>query len=133
MERTQATAAQIPRRVVLLLLLYIAWPDLFVVFRLAFARHRLPLLFCSCVRVRARASCIFYGMGSGIDVLCTQAFGAKEPRLIGATLARGTLLTAALFVPVAFLWYDMERVLLSVGECDTVTVGDTAQRVRSTF
>lgn len=55
-------------------------------------------------------------MGSGIDVLCNQAFGAGNLRLVGVTFARGTLLTAFLFVPVAFLWYDMERVLLSIGE-----------------
>lgn len=55
-------------------------------------------------------------MGSGIDVLCTQAFGAKNQRMIGVTFARGTLLTAFLFVPVAFLWYDLERILLSIGE-----------------
>eukprot|EP00903_Cladosiphon_okamuranus_P005780 g5728.t1 len=60
--------------------------------------------------------CIFYGMGSGIDVLCTQAFGAKNQRLVGVTFVRGTFLTSFLFVPIAFLWYNMERVLLSIGQ-----------------
>lgn len=64
-------------------------------------------------------------MGSGIDVLCTQAFGAKEYRLVGVVFARGTLLTTFLFVPVAILWYYMEGVLLFVGELGRATAKAT--------
>lgn len=64
---------------------------------------------CPCAR------CILYGMGSGIDVLCTQAFGAEKLRMVGVTFARGTLITAFVFPLVAFLWYDVERILLYFG------------------
>lgn len=60
--------------------------------------------------------CIFYGMGTGIDTLCAQAFGAGNNRLVGVIFARGTLLTAFTFIPVALLWYNMEYALLAMGE-----------------
>ncbi|CAM9377744.1 unnamed protein product [Ectocarpus fasciculatus] len=60
--------------------------------------------------------CIYYGMGTGIELLCAQAFGAKNNRLVGVAFARGTLLTAFLFIPVAFLWYHMEDILLAFGQ-----------------
>lgn len=55
-------------------------------------------------------------MGTGIELLCAQAFGAKNNRLVGLAFARGTLLTTFAFIPVGFLWFYMESVLLAVGE-----------------
>lgn len=55
-------------------------------------------------------------MGTGIDTLCAQAFGAGNNRLVGVIFARGTLLTAFTFIPVAFLWYNMEYALLTLGK-----------------
>ncbi|CAM9770731.1 unnamed protein product [Pylaiella littoralis] len=60
--------------------------------------------------------CIYYGMGTGIELLCAQAFGAKNNRLVGLAFARGTLLTTFAFIPVGFLWFYMESVLLAVGQ-----------------
>lgn len=60
--------------------------------------------------------CIYYGMGTGIELLCAQAFGAKTNRLVGLAFARGTLLTGFAFIPVGFLWLHLERVLLVVGK-----------------
>ncbi|CAM9871755.1 unnamed protein product [Scytosiphon promiscuus] len=60
--------------------------------------------------------CVYYGMGTGIEVLCSQAFGAEQYRLVGVTFARGTLLTALAFIPVAILWFEMESILLAIGQ-----------------
>ena len=56
-------------------------------------------------------------MATGIDTLASQAFGAKNSRLVGVVFARGTLLTALIFfVPVTILWYYMGTVVLMLGE-----------------
>ncbi|CAM9113335.1 unnamed protein product [Ectocarpus sp. 12 AP-2014] len=64
--------------------------------------------------------CIYYGMGTGIELLCAQAFGAKNNRLVGVAFARGTLLTAFLFIPVAFLWFYMENIMLAFGQQENI-------------
>lgn len=53
-------------------------------------------------------------MATGIETLSANAFGARQNRLIGVAFARGMLLTTFTFVPVAFLWYNMERILLVI-------------------
>lgn len=61
--------------------------------------------------------CIFTGMATAIDTLCSQAHGAKQYRVVGATFARGTLVTAFTTFPVVgTLWYYMQDILVVVGE-----------------
>ncbi|CAM9739756.1 unnamed protein product [Ascophyllum nodosum] len=56
-------------------------------------------------------------MATGIDTLASQAFGAKNNRLVGVVFVRGTLLTALIFfVPVTILWYYMGTVVLMLGQ-----------------
>lgn len=78
----------------------------------------LQYLFCAPLRLAVcfvLVRCIYYGMGTGIELLCAQAFGAKNNHLVGVAFARGTLLTAFLFIPVAFLWFYMENIMIAFG------------------
>lgn len=60
--------------------------------------------------------CVFAGLATGIDTLCSQASGAGQKRMMGVAFARGTLITILVAIPIAVLWYHLQDVLQAVGE-----------------
>ncbi|VAH17090.1 unnamed protein product [Triticum turgidum subsp. durum] len=59
---------------------------------------------------------VLSGLASGMEPVCGQAVGAKNLPLVGATMQRMVLFLLAVSVPVAFLWFQMEPLLLLCGQ-----------------
>jgi MATE family multidrug resistance protein len=52
-------------------------------------------------------------MAGVLDALCSQAFtGATDVHLVGVYLQRGILITSAMFIPIGYVWYRAEYLLL---------------------
>lgn len=59
---------------------------------------------------------ILSGLATGMEPICGQAFGAKRYKLLGLTLQRTVLLLIWTSIPIAFIWCNMERILLFCGQ-----------------
>ncbi|CAM0956406.1 unnamed protein product [Alopecurus aequalis] len=69
---------------------------------------------------------VLSGLASGMEPVCGQAVGAKNLPLVGTTMQRMVLFLLAVSVPVAFLWAQMEPLLLLCGQ--DAAVSAAAQR-----
>jgi MATE family multidrug resistance protein len=49
-----------------------------------------------------------FGLASGMDPLCSQAFGAKEYAAVGLTLQRGWAVLLCVCIPTFFTWWNVE-------------------------
>lgn len=58
---------------------------------------------------------IGFGMASALDALCSQAYGAKQYRLVGLQAQRGMLVLSLACVPLAMVWLQTERISLLIG------------------
>ena len=56
------------------------------------------------------------GMGSTLETLCGQAYGAKNYRMVWIFLQRAEVVLNVTSIPIAILWMNMEKVLLSLGQ-----------------
>lgn len=56
------------------------------------------------------------GLCGAMEPICGQAFGAKNVRLLHKTLLMATALLLAVSVPVAFLWLNVDRILIGCGQ-----------------
>ncbi|CAN6163727.1 unnamed protein product [Urochloa humidicola] len=68
---------------------------------------------------------VLSGLSLGMDPLCSQAFGANNPRLLGLTLYRSVLFLLCCSLPLSFLWLNMSRILVFLGQDRDIT--DLAQ------
>ncbi|KAJ4952062.1 hypothetical protein NE237_028894 [Protea cynaroides] len=59
---------------------------------------------------------ILSGLAMGMEPICGQAFGAKRHNLLGLTLQRTVLLLLITSIPIAFLWVNVERILIYCGQ-----------------
>ncbi|KAI5069413.1 hypothetical protein GOP47_0015714 [Adiantum capillus-veneris] len=64
---------------------------------------------------------VLAGMGSALETLCGQAYGAGQYRLVGLYMHRGLFVLNAIAIPIAFLWANMERVLLALGQDEAIS------------
>ncbi|CAK7335444.1 unnamed protein product [Dovyalis caffra] len=63
---------------------------------------------------------ILSGLSMGMEPICGQAFGAKRYKLLGITLQRTILLLFFTSIPIAFLWFNMKKILLFCGQDDDI-------------
>ncbi|KAH8521875.1 hypothetical protein Peur_040481 [Populus x canadensis] len=63
---------------------------------------------------------ILSGLSMGMEPICGQAFGAKRYKLLGITLQRTILLLFLTSIPIAFLWFNMKKILLFCGQEDDI-------------
>ncbi|CAO3679261.1 unnamed protein product [Umbelopsis ramanniana] len=57
------------------------------------------------------------GGSTALDTLCSQAWtGSDNPHDIGVLLQRAYILLGLMFIPIAFLWWNVEQVLLYLGQ-----------------
>lgn len=54
---------------------------------------------------------LFMGMATAIDTLCSQAYGAKQYKLVGLYFQRNVALSVVLFVPLMIVWINMDKIL----------------------
>ncbi|CAL5048253.1 unnamed protein product [Urochloa decumbens] len=64
---------------------------------------------------------VLSGLSLGMDPLCSQAFGANNPRLLGLTLYRSVLFLLCCSIPLSFLWLNMSTILVSLGQDREIT------------
>ncbi|CAM6097944.1 unnamed protein product [Calypogeia fissa] len=56
------------------------------------------------------------GLGTGLETLCGQAYGAKRYHLLGVYLQSAIIVTNSTLIPILLLWFNMEKILLAVGQ-----------------
>ncbi|EFJ30475.1 hypothetical protein SELMODRAFT_270709 [Selaginella moellendorffii] len=55
---------------------------------------------------------LLMGLGSALETLCGQAYGAKQYHLLGVYMQRAMILLNIVCLPIAVMWYNMEHVLV---------------------
>lgn len=92
------------------------WPDIQVSKRsiLLQSGFRLALIY---VLVHARGdTCLQLGMGSALETLCGQAYGAAQHHMLGVYLQRAFLVLFITCLPLSFFFLYMEDILKLVGQ-----------------
>ncbi|CAO3586916.1 unnamed protein product [Absidia cylindrospora] len=57
------------------------------------------------------------GMATALDTLCSQAWtGAKDKTLVGVHLQRALIILGIMFLPIAGVWWNGERILLALNQ-----------------
>lgn len=56
------------------------------------------------------------GLCGAMEPICGQAFGAKNSKLLHKSLIMATSLLLAASIPVAFLWLNVDRILITCGQ-----------------
>lgn len=64
---------------------------------------------------------ILFGLASGMDPVCSQAFGSKNSELIGISLQRTILILLSACVPISLLWLNLESIMLWLGQDASIT------------
>ncbi|XP_059645287.1 protein DETOXIFICATION 49-like [Cornus florida] len=59
---------------------------------------------------------ILSGLAMGMEPICGQAFGAQRHKLLGLTLQRTVLLLLLTSIPIAFLWFNIKKILVICGQ-----------------
>eukprot|EP01135_Chromosphaera_perkinsii_P006715 Nk52_evm2s564 gene=Nk52_evmTU2s564 len=60
------------------------------------------------------------GLATAMDTLCSQAYGANNKKLLGVILQRGMLILGFISIPVAFVWWFAEPILLACHQPEEV-------------
>ena len=55
-----------------------------------------------------------FGLGTALETFCSQAYGAKNFRLVGIVLQRGIIIFCLSLFPVFALWINIENVLIKL-------------------
>lgn len=64
---------------------------------------------------------VLYGLALGTEPICGQAYGAKQWSLMALTTKKAIIGLIFTSVPIAFLWFNMQRILLLCGQDKGVT------------
>ncbi|PRQ40239.1 putative multi antimicrobial extrusion protein [Rosa chinensis] len=59
---------------------------------------------------------ILLGMGSALETLCGQAYGAKRYHMLGVHMQRGILTLLAVSIPLALIWFYTSTILIAFGQ-----------------
>lgn len=63
---------------------------------------------------------VISGLAMGMEPICGQAYGAKQRSLMCLTLQRTVLFLLSATVPIAFMWINMEKILIRCGQDEAV-------------
>lgn len=56
------------------------------------------------------------GIGSALETICGQAYGAKQYHLLGVNMQRAMLVLMLMCIPISFLWVFTGSILTSFGQ-----------------
>ncbi|MCI01250.1 MATE efflux family protein DTX1-like, partial [Trifolium medium] len=56
------------------------------------------------------------GMGSALETLCGQAYGAKQYHMLGVHTQRVMLVLLALSIPLSLIWFNTSNILIALGQ-----------------
>lgn len=59
---------------------------------------------------------VLLGMGSALETLCGQAYGAKLYHMLGVHMQRGMLTLLAVCIPLALIWFYTSTILIALGQ-----------------
>ncbi|KVI05379.1 Multi antimicrobial extrusion protein [Cynara cardunculus var. scolymus] len=59
---------------------------------------------------------IALGMGSALETLCGQAYGAKQYHMLGIQMQRAMVTLTALSIPLAFVWFYTSTIFIALGQ-----------------
>ncbi|KZV45312.1 Multidrug and toxin extrusion protein 1 [Dorcoceras hygrometricum] len=59
---------------------------------------------------------VLSGLCGAMEPICGQAFGAKNFRLLHRTLTMATVLLLSATIPIAFLWLNVDKILIRIGQ-----------------
>lgn len=64
--------------------------------------------------------CVKLGMGSAVETLCGQAYGAHKYDMLGVYLQRSTILLMATGVPLAVIYAFSKPILIALGQSEEI-------------
>eukprot|EP00246_Nothoceros_aenigmaticus_P002514 TRINITY_DN13381_c0_g2_i1.p1 TRINITY_DN13381_c0_g2~~TRINITY_DN13381_c0_g2_i1.p1 ORF type:complete len:513 (+),score=52.56 TRINITY_DN13381_c0_g2_i1:243-1781(+) len=64
---------------------------------------------------------VLFGLASGMDAVCSQAYGCENWQLLGLTLQRTILILLTACIPIACLWVNIQRIFLALGQDPSIT------------
>ena len=64
---------------------------------------------------------VLSGLSLGMEPLCSQAFGAKRPKLLSLTLHRCVIFLLACSIPISLLWLSMNTIFLFLHQEPNIT------------
>uniref|UniRef100_A0A5B7AZR6 Protein DETOXIFICATION n=1 Tax=Davidia involucrata TaxID=16924 RepID=A0A5B7AZR6_DAVIN len=64
---------------------------------------------------------VLSGLASGMEPLCSQAFGARRPKLLSLTLHRSVIFLLVSAIPITFLWLNISKILLYLHQDPNIT------------
>ncbi|XP_072980771.1 protein DETOXIFICATION 16-like [Typha angustifolia] len=59
---------------------------------------------------------VLLGMGTALDTLCGQAYGAKQYRMLGIHMQRAMVVLFLVCFPLAFVWASTSQILIALGQ-----------------
>ncbi|KAB2619798.1 MATE efflux family protein 5-like [Pyrus ussuriensis x Pyrus communis] len=59
---------------------------------------------------------VLLGMGSALETLCGQAYGAKQYHMLGVHMQRAMLTLFAVSIPLAVIWFYTSTILMALGQ-----------------
>ncbi|KAJ7559241.1 hypothetical protein O6H91_04G075700 [Diphasiastrum complanatum] len=65
---------------------------------------------------------LLIGMGSALETLCGQAYGAKQYQLLGVYLQRAVYVLYIASIPILLIWYNMGTILTAVGQDPEISI-----------
>ncbi|RIA90791.1 mate-domain-containing protein [Glomus cerebriforme] len=64
---------------------------------------------------------IFYGATSALDTLCPQGYTSGNPKMVGVYLQRAIIILLLGFIPVSFIWWKSEIILIYLGQDEEIS------------
>ncbi|CAI9096096.1 OLC1v1032168C2 [Oldenlandia corymbosa var. corymbosa] len=65
---------------------------------------------------------VLLGMGSALETLCGQAYGAKQYHMLGIYTQRGMLVLLLLSILLAFVWFYTDKILMAFGQQEDISI-----------
>ncbi|KAL0296672.1 UNVERIFIED_CONTAM: protein DETOXIFICATION 16 [Sesamum radiatum] len=66
---------------------------------------------------------VLLGMGSALETLCGQAYGAKQYHMLGVYTQRAILILLAVSIALAVIWYHTSFLLVTLGQDQDISAG----------
>ncbi|MCL7039967.1 hypothetical protein MKW94_016284 [Papaver nudicaule] len=66
---------------------------------------------------------LLMGMGSALETLCGQSYGAKQYHMLGVQMQRAMFVLLLVSIPLAFVWANIGKILLAVGQDPEISFG----------
>lgn len=64
---------------------------------------------------------VLVGLASGLEPVCSQAFGSKNWDLISLSLQRAIVILLIASLPISLLWLNLERIMIWMGQDKDIT------------